>query len=171
MDRMRLCLVLMLFLVALAFSGCEGGAPQEEGKEGDAGAAEPVIDVTEGDAVDESPAATGPGTDEEVTPAEEDQPVAPGESLSEAAAPVEEVVTEESPGGIEVYKAQCMKCHKVTGKDDLGEGAFDLAGVGEKYDHDTMYTKLSEHPPGSDPYTETLSKAEIEAMIEFLLTL
>ena len=178
MNRERLSVALILFLMAFVFIACQGGEPQSEGV--GEGVEAPAPTPTEEPAA-EGPDATGPGVSGEVLPpAESESDVEEGPDTTESslgtappekAPEPEEAVAGIIPAGQPVYITHCAKCHKVTGRDDLGEGPMDLAGIGEKYDHDSMHVKLSEHPPGGDPYTETLGEGEIESLIEFLLTL
>lgn len=193
MDRIRLSLILALLLMATVFLACQ---PEASKPGGDTeGATEPEAAAVEDET---GPAATGPseavsegiaeeeGFSTEVTPAEGEEEgkteekkeeaggseETPEEGSSEEVKPGEkEPPAKADPAGMTVYKAQCTKCHKVSGRDDLGSGPMDLAGMKDKYNAETMREKMSTHPPGADPYTKTLSEKELKDLILFLLTL
>ena len=199
MDRIRLSLVLVLILVATIFIACQGEAPKTEGDKEGTQAPEPTAVVDE--TAEGGPSATGPGDmDEpieesggiaeeeglsteveepkEEEPSEEDEGesevsggIAEEEGFSEDVGSAVEEAADEPPAGMPVYLDNCTKCHKVSGREDLGSGPLDLAGMKDKYDHDKMLEKLAAHPPGGDPYTQTLSEQEIEDLIAFVLTL
>jgi mono/diheme cytochrome c family protein len=184
MDRIRLSLVLVLILVATVFFACQGEAPKTDGdtkapvtgtekegmtKEGPE-AAGPTEEGIEGEETTEEP---GGIAEEEGTTGDVKEPGKEGTEKGgePAPAPGDKKEAPKEPPGMAVYKANCVKCHKVSGKPDLGAGALDLAGIKGKFNKDTMREKMSTHPPGGDPYTGTLSAGDLKNLIDFVLSL
>jgi hypothetical protein len=157
MDKVKLSIILISFILAAVFISCQPGATPEKGKQ----AGTEMSGTTNGGTEKE-------GTQEEVTKTDEGGAVSatgPGEGGATTTGG-----TSMAMDPVKIFVDNCGTCHNISTKPEIKtEGSYDLAGKG--LDEAAIKQKLGDHPPGAEkPISETLPQDQFDALVKFLLT-